>query len=98
MLQREGYSFCRVQRRKRLDRIGQAAIIGTTVTGMLVAARYVVQSIAKLLGRRTSTIVAGMATAVVGFTMSRKLAGYLIPGMAPADVLNKANKDSKVAP
>jgi putative flippase GtrA len=98
MLQREGYSFCRVRRRKRLDRIGQAAIIGATVTGIFVAVRYLVQSIAKLLGRRTSTIVAGMATTVVGFTMSRKLAGYLIPGMAPADVLNKANKDSNVAP
>jgi hypothetical protein len=97
MLQREGYSFCRVQRRKRLDRIGQAAIIGTFVTGIGTAARYLVKSIAKLLGRQASTVVAGTAAAVMGFTLLRKLGGYLIPGMAPADILNKANKGSKLS-
>ncbi len=34
MLQRTGYSFCRLQKRKRLDRIMQAAIIGTAVANV----------------------------------------------------------------
>lgn len=97
MLQRTGYSFCRLQKRKRLDRIMQVPIIGTTVTGMFVAARYLVRSLARVLGQQTSTVVAGMGAAVVGLALIRKLTWYLRPGREPADVLAKTSKGSKAS-
>lgn len=95
MLQRTGYSFCRLQKRKRLDRILQVAVIGTALTGMYAAARYLVKSLARALGRQTSTVVAGIGTVVAGIALTRKLAWYLRPGREPADVLAKTNKQSK---
>ena len=89
MLQRQGYGFRRVGRRKRLDRIGQAAIIGTFFAGIVAGARYAVHSIAKVSGRKTSTVTAGLAGALAVFFLMRKLAGYLVPGMSPADVVAK---------
>ena len=62
----------------------QAAIIGSTVTGMAVSGNYLVKSLAKALGRQTSTVIAGMGASVVGLVLMRKLAGYLRPGMEPA--------------
>lgn len=92
MLQRTGYSFCRLQKRKRLDRIMQATILGTVATGLFLASRYAIQSLARALGRQTSTVVAGIGAAVAGIALVRKLAWYLRPGREPADVLAKTSK------
>jgi hypothetical protein len=87
MLQRTSYSFCRLQKRKTLDRIMQASIIGTVVTGMFVTARLLVHSLARLLGRQTSTVVAGMGAIALGTLLVKKLAWYLKLGREPADVV-----------
>jgi hypothetical protein len=89
MLQKDGYSFVRAGRRKRLDRFAQLAIIGTTLSGAAVAARYLVASLAQALGCRTSTVMAGIVSMTAAASLRRRLAGYLVPGMAPADVLAK---------
>lgn len=96
MLQRTGYSFCRLQKRKRLDRIMQAAIIGIVLIGMYVAARSMIKSLAIVLGRQTSTVVAGMGVAALGAALLRKLVWYLRPGREPAEVIAKTSKGSKM--
>ena len=95
MLQLEGWSFRQVARRKRFDRIGQVAIITTVLSAMVATAKLSLSTVARLIGRKTSTVTAGVATIAVAAALSKKLAAYLVPGMAPADVLNKTK--SKVA-
>lgn len=95
MLQRTGYSFCRLQKRKRLDRIMQAAILGSFATGTFIGARYSIRSVARLLGRQTSTVVAGLGASIAGLMLVRKLAWYLRPGREPADVLAKTSQTSE---
>jgi hypothetical protein len=89
MLQKEGYGFRRVARRKRNDRLLQVAIIGSTFTAMGAASKVVISLLAKALGRRSSTVFAGTAAVLAATVLAKKLAGYLVPGMAPADVLTK---------
>jgi 2-polyprenyl-6-methoxyphenol hydroxylase-like FAD-dependent oxidoreductase len=97
MLQRTGYSFCRLQKRKRLDRIMQAAIIGTAVSGIYVCSRYLVRSVARALGRQTSTIVAAMGLVALASVLMKKLVWYLRPGREPTDVIVKTSKESKAS-
>ncbi|KAI2511949.1 FAD binding protein [Fragilaria crotonensis] len=89
MLQKEGYGFRRVARRKRTDRILQIAVLASGLTVLTVAARTVVKVIASAFGRRSSTVVGGGFALLAAFVVAKKLAGYLVPGMAPADILAK---------
>lgn len=91
MLQKEGYGFRRVARRKRTDRLLQVVIIGSVLTGMVFISKLAVGLVAEALGRRTSTIFAGTAALLAATILAKNLAGYLVPGMAPADVLTKTN-------
>lgn len=89
MLQKEGYGFRRVARRKRNDRILQIAILTTALALMIRIFLKAIGLVAKAFGRRSSTVMgAAIASVAIGM-LAKKLAGYLVPGMAPADVLTK---------
>jgi 2-polyprenyl-6-methoxyphenol hydroxylase-like FAD-dependent oxidoreductase len=89
MLQRHDRTFMQVARRKRMDRIAQLTIIGTGVTGLVATARFLVTCLAKSVGRKSSTVAAGIAASALGFSLLRKATQFFVPGMAPADVLSK---------
>jgi kynurenine 3-monooxygenase len=90
MLQKEDTSFEQVARRKRMDRFAQLAIIGTVITSLSAATRLFVAALAKAVGRRSSTVTAGVAVTALGVAFIRKAIPFLVPGMAPADVLAKS--------
>lgn len=90
MLQRDDMTFNQVARRKRLDRTVQIAILCSLATGATWAAKFVVLSIAKAIGRRTTTVSAVLAGITTGVLFSSKaLTQILNSEMAPADVLAK---------
>lgn len=89
MLQKEGVTFRQVARRKRFDRIGQVAVIGAFLTGVVAGARAAVNGLAGALGKNNTTVIGAFTVGCVAAFFVKKLAGYLVPGMAPADVLNK---------
>jgi kynurenine 3-monooxygenase len=89
MLQKEGYGFRRVARRKRNDRMLQVAVLATGMTAMAAAARTAIYFVAKAFGRRSSTVLGGTVAIAAAAVLSKKMAGYLVTGLAPADVLAK---------
>lgn len=91
MLQKDDMTFEQVARRKRLDRIVQVGIIGGGISLAFTAARLVVTSLAKAFGRKSSTMAIAMVASVLGLSLLKKAVAYLVPGMAPADVLAKSN-------
>lgn len=91
MLQKEGIGFQQVARRKRLDRLGQVAILGSVAVSMFSLAKVIVATIANALGKRSSTVFGGFLGLVVLISLVSKLSGYLVPGMAPADIMTKTN-------
>jgi hypothetical protein len=42
------------------------------------------------VGRRSSTVTAAISASALGFAFLRKAIPFLVPGMAPADVLAKS--------
>lgn len=91
MLQKEGIGFQQVARRKRLDRMGQIAILGTGAFGMFSLAKFLVTFAAKLMSKRNSTVLGGLLGLAAACVLLQKLAGFLVPGMAPADIMTKTN-------
>jgi len=91
MLQRDDMTFQQVARRKRIDRLLQVAILGGGLTGIVTATRMVIMAIAKSIGRKTSTVVMATVAAYAFLAVLKKSLGFLVPGMAPADVLAKSN-------
>ena len=89
MLQKEGVGFRQVARRKRQDRLLQVALIGTFMTATVTAARAVLRIAAKALGQKSSTVLGGALAVSAAAVLVKKLVGYLVPGMAPADILTK---------
>jgi hypothetical protein len=89
MLQKQNYSFQRVAARKRQDRIVQVAIITALLASVFVAFKGAIGLTARLLGRERSTVLGGLFVLTGISVMARKLATYLVPGLAPADILNK---------
>lgn len=90
MLQKEDMTFQQVARRKRIDRILQVAVIGVGITTVVAAARWVVTALANTIGRKSSTVAMTVVAAGVGFGVLKKMFGFLVPGMAPADILAKS--------
>jgi hypothetical protein len=91
MLQKDDMTFQQVARRKRIDRILQLTVIGGGITTVVSAARMVVTALAKAIGRKSSTVAMTVLAACVGFGVLKKMFGFLVPGMAPADILSKSN-------
>ena len=91
MLQKDDMTFQQVARRKRIDRILQLTVIGGGITTAVSAARMVVTALAKAIGRKSSTVAMTAVAACVGLGVLKKMLGFLVPGMAPADILSKSN-------
>lgn len=69
--------------------------IGAFFTGLKIGSSKLIECLSKLTGRRNTTVVATIVSGMAGIILAKKLAVFLIPGLAPADVLNKANVRSK---
>lgn len=108
MLQRDDMTFEQVARRKRTDRVLQLAVISCGLTSVATIARLAVTSLAKAVGRRSSTVAAVLVASFVGLSLLQKALSFLVPGMAPADILAKSktkitenesiNKDTSKSP
>jgi 2-polyprenyl-6-methoxyphenol hydroxylase-like FAD-dependent oxidoreductase len=92
MLQRDSLTFRQIARRKRMDRAGQAVILGSGLTGIGCAAHFLVGALARRVGKSTSAVTAGLLALVVVLRMVPELATFLVAGLAPADVLTKVSK------
>ena len=91
LLQKEGITFTGVRRRKRFDRLGQVALIGSGITAVSMGVQLLVKSVAKATGKNSGTIAAGMASFVAFATLFKKLNFFMKGGISPADVLTKTN-------
>ena len=91
LLQKEGITFTGVRRRKRFDRLGQVALIGSGITAVSMGVKLLVKSVAKATGKHSGTIAAGMASFVVFATLFKKLSFFMKGNISPADVLTKTN-------
>lgn len=89
MLQRDDMTFNQVARRKRMDRMAQLTIIGSFLSGAAWTAKKAVFTVAKILGRRPSTVTGALAATIAGVLFSKKVFQLVNPNMAPADVLAK---------
>mmetsp|Transcript_6646 Transcript_6646/g.13631 ORF Transcript_6646/g.13631 Transcript_6646/m.13631 type:complete len:677 (-) Transcript_6646:72-2102(-) len=95
MLQKSENTFCGLRVRKRLERLGQLMTIVALFTGLKIGSSKLIECLSKLTGRRSTTVVATIVSGMAGIILLKKLAVFLIPGLAPADVLTKANVRSK---
>jgi hypothetical protein len=91
MLQKEGITFTGVRRRKRFDRLGQVAIIGSGIYGFTACVKLVIRSIARATGKNRGTITVGLFGGVVFASLLKKLAFFTKGNISPADVLTKTN-------
>ena len=91
MLQREDLTFKQVAFRKRWDRFFQLTIIGGILTALTTGTSFVISSIARALGMRNSTLTLMFALGATSALILRKAMRFMVPEMAPADVLAKAN-------
>ena len=89
MLQKEGIGFSDVGRKKRMDRIGQVVILGSTLGAFGLLTKTLVNALANALGKESMSVMGGLALFGMTAILLKNLASYLKPGMAPADVLNK---------
>ncbi|KAL3766263.1 hypothetical protein ACHAW5_008209 [Stephanodiscus triporus] len=90
MLQKSENTFCGIRRRKRLDRVGQLATLGSFVTVLTIGTRKLITTMARVTGKRNTTVTIALLGGVAVTALATKLAVFLVPGLAPADVLNKA--------
>jgi len=95
MLQKSENSFCSLRRRKRLERMGQISILGSFFTALTVGARQLIRVLSRVSGTRTSTVAAGLAASVAAIALAKRVTVFLVPGLAPADVLNKASNGKR---
>jgi kynurenine 3-monooxygenase len=89
MLQRPEYTFQEVARRKRRDRLVQVGVIAGGLTGSVTATKFLIGSLARAVGKSSSTVAAGTVALVAGGSLLSKAAKFVVPGLAPADILTK---------
>ncbi len=90
MLQKSENTFCGLRRRKRLERVGQLATLGSFVAVLTIGARQLIRTMSRVTGKRGTTLTSALLGGVAVIAVSKKLAVFLVPGLALADVLNKA--------
>ena len=90
MLQKDDMTFEQIARRKRIDRVLQLAVIGGGLATVATVTRFLVTALAKSVGRRSSTVVATLVASFVGLNIAQKAIKFLVPGMAPADLLARS--------
>ena len=72
--------------RKRLDRLGQMA----TLTAITVGSRHLIELLARATGKANTTVTTTLLGGLAAITLMKKVAIFCVPGLAPADVLNKS--------
>jgi 2-polyprenyl-6-methoxyphenol hydroxylase-like FAD-dependent oxidoreductase len=92
MLQKSENTFCGLRRRKRLERVGQLATLGSFVAVLTIGARQLIRTMSRVTGKRGTTVTIALLGAAAVIAFAKKLAVFLVPGLAPADVLNKASR------
>lgn len=91
MLQRDDLTFKQVARKKRLDRLGQVGILFGVFYGLGAGSKFLLVSLSKALGRHASTVGAGVGVAMVLLFLLQKLIPFLVPGLAPANVMTRTS-------
>lgn len=93
MFQKEGVTFVGIRRRKWIDRVGQGAVVGGTLCGLLKGFASLVKTLVSLTGWGPSAVVASLtASAALAWALQRARFLFL-PGLAPADVMPQGNND-----
>jgi hypothetical protein len=91
MLQKSDNTFCGLRRRKRFERVGQFSTLVSFVTVLTIGTRQLIRSISRETGKSNTTVIFALLGSMVAIALSKKLAPFLITGLAPVDVLNKAS-------
>jgi len=91
MLQKSENTFRGIRRRKRLERLGQVVILGTFFAALRMGTKQLIQAFSRLTTKRSITVTATLLGSLAAI-LAKKAAVFLVPGLAPADVLNKASK------
>lgn len=91
MLQKSENSFCGLRRRKRLERVGQLATLGSFVAIAAIGVKQLIQTMSRVSGKRSPIVTITLLGCLIVTAFAKKAAAFLIPGLAPADVLNKAS-------
>lgn len=94
MLQKSENTFRGLRRRKRFDRLGQFATIGAFATAIKIVSTKLIRLLSRVTGKRNITVLAALVGSVAAVVLVKKMAVFLVPGLAPADVLNKAKGGS----
>jgi hypothetical protein len=89
MLQKENITFRGVRRRKRLDRIGQIALLSVFFSGMTMTVKRLIAELARLTGKNSAFVATSGFGLVLTAVLFKPLLGILNPRQAPADVLAK---------
>ena len=91
MLQKSENSFQGIRRRKRVERLGQLATLGSLFGAFGIGSKQLIRVLSRLTGKRNSTVAATLMGSIAVVAMAKRAAAFLVPGLAPADVLYKAN-------
>jgi len=92
MLQKEELTFRYVGRRKRMDRLGQVAILSVGLSGVACGAKALVRRVAKLTGRNSATVLGALSGMAIFTSLLKKLAVITNPNFSPADAANVNDK------
>ncbi|KAL7532979.1 hypothetical protein ACHAXR_004973 [Thalassiosira sp. AJA248-18] len=95
MLQKSENTFRGLRRRKRLERVGQLATLGTFFTALTMSAKQLIRALSRVTGKRNTTVTATLIAGMAIIAFAKKAAVFLVPGLAPADVLTKASQNGK---
>jgi hypothetical protein len=91
MLQKSENTFCGLRRRKRLERVGQLATLGLFVAIITIGSKQLIRTMSRVSGKRSSTVSIALLGCLIVTLFAKMAAAFLVPGLAPADVLNKAS-------
>jgi hypothetical protein len=87
MLQKRENSFCGLRRRKRVERLGQFITLSTVFSTLGLGARQFILLLSRVTGKRNSTVTMALVGCAVAVAFVKRVAAFLVTGLAPADVL-----------
>ena len=93
MLQKRDNTFCGLRHRKRIERLGQFAALSTFFSTLVLCVRQIIRILSRVTGKRNITVTIALLGCVGVTTFVKKMAVFLVPGLAPADALNKATPE-----
>lgn len=96
MLQKRENTFCGIRRRKRLERLGQFTTLATLFSTLVFGIKQFIRMLSRVTGKRNTTVTISLVGFAVAIAFVKKVAIFLVPGLAPADVLNKATNSGMI--